>query len=228
MSVASERDPLLPTPTARGRQRFGSGRYLALLVPPLLVGLYAVLSTALAGTPAGLAVERPRDRARGLVPFPFDRPFVCERDHSHDPPNRWRVITHNASCAVPDPARPRSDEPELVPITHVDESGALVDALGRQRLLRGFNVAAKRAPYLPMSDRYHPSLSFSRSDMRLLATLGLNVIRLSLPWAAVQPDNRHSFDELYLERARSLVRRCAEEGLYVCASRSCRLLTCQA
>ena len=82
-------------------------------------------------------------------------------------------------------------------------------------LLRGFNVAAKRPPYLPMSDRFHPSLSFSRSDMRLLASLGLNVIRLSVPWASVQP-HRHSFDEAFLDAALALVRQSVEEGLYVC------------
>ena len=213
-----ERTPLLPsTPAAPSpRHRVSPARYVALLIPPALFGVYVVLSTLLAGTPAGLAVEQPSDRAGDLIPFPFDRPFVCPLDHSHDPPNRWRVITHNASCAVPDPAPRRSEAPELVAITHVDETGALVDGLGRQRLLRGFNVAAKRPPYLPMTDRFHPSLSFSRSDVRLLASLGLNVIRLSVPWAAVQPTDRDTFDEAYLDAALSLVRQSAQEGLYVC------------
>ena len=110
-----ERVPLLPSTPAPRRPHPSPLRYVALLGLPALCGVYAVLSTLFAPTPAGLAVEQPLDRAADLIPFPFDRPFVCPLDHSHDPPNRWRVITHNASCAVPDPAQRRSDAPGLVP-----------------------------------------------------------------------------------------------------------------
>jgi aryl-phospho-beta-D-glucosidase BglC (GH1 family) len=45
--------------------------------------------------------------------------------------------------------------------------------------------------------------------------LNMNLIRLSVPWEAVQPNDADSFDEDYLAQILSLVRRCRTAGIYV-------------
>jgi beta-glucosidase/6-phospho-beta-glucosidase/beta-galactosidase len=40
---------------------------------------------------------------------------------------------------------------------------------------------------VPISDHFDPVLSFSNEDAALLSSLGLNVIRLGVQWAGVEP-----------------------------------------
>ncbi|KZO96230.1 glycoside hydrolase family 5 protein [Calocera viscosa TUFC12733] len=102
-----------------------------------------------------------------------------------------------------------------VPITAVDVStNQIVDAHGRQRFFRGLNVVYKVAPFIPLIDRFDPHLSFNIDDLRVWNSLNLNVVRLNIPWAGVEPE-RDKYDEEYILKVRELVRLCAKEGVWV-------------
>lgn len=104
----------------------------------------------------------------------------------------------------------------MVPIVGVDPAGSLqfLDAEGRLRLLRGMAVTYKAPPYIPTTDSFHPVTSFAEQDIQQFKRLNLNLIRLGVPWAAVQPRPDY-FDEEYLARVLDLVRSCERAGLYV-------------
>ena len=129
-----------------------------------------------------------------------------QADAPHPTPN---VTSHFAS--------PRSGSRRLPSITHVDPtSGAFIDELGRTRVFRGMSISYKIAPFAPELDNFDPVLSFAEDDMRLFDKLNLNIIRLGISWAAVQPvKGPDGFDLEYLSRIKSLVQRCEDAGLYV-------------
>lgn len=119
-------------------------------------------------------------------------------------------------------ARNRTDEDRtskrvLPAITHVGtENGMFYDELGRVRIFRGVAISYKVAPYLPMIDAFNPITSFAEDDLRLLDKLNLNVIRLGISWAAVQPRRgKDWFDLEYLARIKQMVETWEEAGLYV-------------
>mmetsp|Transcript_60095 Transcript_60095/g.130335 ORF Transcript_60095/g.130335 Transcript_60095/m.130335 type:complete len:526 (-) Transcript_60095:108-1685(-) len=94
------------------------------------------------------------------------------------------------------------------------EGGRFLDADGRERFFRGVNVVYKDAPYLPHAEHFHANLSFVRDDAELLASMGVNLIRLGVMWPGVFPESRGHVEKAYLERARSIIRMAAEAGLY--------------
>jgi endoglycosylceramidase len=52
--------------------------------------------------------------------------------------------------------------------------------------------------------------------LRLFDKLNLNVMRLGISWAAVQPQKgEHGFDLAYLDKTRRMVEKAAEAGIYV-------------
>lgn len=119
-------------------------------------------------------------------------------------------------------ARNRTDEVRtskrvLPAITHVDkDNGMFYDELGRVRIFRGMAISYKIAPFLPMIDAFNPISSFAEDDLRLLDKLNLNIIRLGVSWAAVQPKRgADGFDMEYLARIRQMVQKWEEAGLYV-------------
>ena len=59
-----------------------------------------------------------------------------------------------------------------------------MDSAGRERLFRGINVVYKDPPYIPVVSAFHSNLSFVEADVDLLASLGVNLIRLGVLWPA--------------------------------------------
>ena len=62
-------------------------------------------------------------------------------------------------------------------ITVNPERQQLVDTYGREVFFHGTNVVIKQFPYHPETSGYGPH-SFWEADMKLLQSLGLNVVRL--------------------------------------------------
>ena len=90
------------------------------------------------------------------------------------------------------------------------------DEDGRVRVFRGMSVSYKLSPYHPDFERFDPVLSFADDDMRLFDKLNMNVVRLGISWAAVQPQRgSDGFDLDYLAKLKRLVERCEQAGLYV-------------
>ena len=105
---------------------------------------------------------------------------------------------------------------KISPIVAVDDNGYFIDSTGAIRIFRGMAVSHKLAPYLPITDHFDPVYSFSKFDFLLFEKLNLNIIRLGVSWAAVQPlRGTEGFDEVYLSKLRSFVQHCEACGIYV-------------
>lgn len=202
-------------------------------LPPLHSTLF-VLSLVLASlvTPASAwpILPRPSTGAKGYIPP--HRVFSTRPEFQALPPmpnpNRKILASHPGFVpALPEPG----DEPgsghrndtntpsgrRLPAITHVDkDNGMFYDENGRVRVFRGMAISYKIAPYHPELDKYDPILSFNEDDMRLFDKLNLNIIRLGISWAAVQPrKGADGFDLEYLAKIKRLVEKCQDAGLYV-------------
>ncbi|RGB29428.1 Glycoside Hydrolase Family 5 protein [Rhizophagus diaphanus] len=89
-----------------------------------------------------------------------------------------------------------------------------IDEFGRQRFFRGLNVVYKGFPYYPRIDAFDPVTSFTEEDMKILASVNMNVIRLGVLWAGVEPV-RGKYNETYLKIIKSIVDKCNLYGIYV-------------
>ena len=91
------------------------------------------------------------------------------------------------------------------------DGGGLVDAAGRQVVLRGVNVNAL-VEYWPYGE-LETVFPVGDDDPAAMAALGWNAVRLLLSWSRVEPDPG-TYDDGYLEDAAALVDRFADEGIY--------------
>jgi endoglycosylceramidase len=107
---------------------------------------------------------------------------------------------HPASLALP----ALHAEPDLA-------GGRIVDAKGREVLLRGVNVNAlvEYWQYGPIP----PAIPFDPADARILNGIGWNAVRLLVSWSRVEP-LPGVYDEAYLDQVAELVRLLARQNLY--------------
>lgn len=112
-------------------------------------------------------------------------------------------------------AHASTDKTDTTALQAVGISGRrFVDVNGRERHFRGVNVVYKDAPWIPRTTSFHSNLSFAQDDVDLLASLGVNLIRLGVMWPGVVPNKRGEVDTEYLNRARELIRMAAAAGIY--------------
>ncbi|KAI8817036.1 glycoside hydrolase superfamily, partial [Fimicolochytrium jonesii] len=105
--------------------------------------------------------------------------------------------------------------PPLAKIHKVDtRTSHLLDTHGRTRFFHGVNVVFKREPWYPPTEEFDPVTSFCDEDIRILASLNLNCIRLGVHWAGVEP-TRGAYSTAYLSAIRHIIQRCATLGIYV-------------
>ena len=95
------------------------------------------------------------------------------------------------------------------------------DASGRVRFFHGVNAVWKLKPYYPPSTEYPSPFAttldksyFDSRDAAFLADNGLNLVRLGVLWAGVEP-KRGVFDGAYLDRIQELVRMLGQRGVDV-------------
>ncbi len=103
------------------------------------------------------------------------------------------------------------------PVVHT-EGNLLKDEYGRTVMLRGINAGgrAKLPPFIPWqgdgnSDDFDSKLS---AYMDFPKVWGMNVLRLTVFWEAVEP-TRGSYDEAYLNLLEQMMATAQERGLYV-------------
>ena len=100
-------------------------------------------------------------------------------------------------------------------VVFVDDRGGedsdfnFYDAFGRARFFRGVNVVYKDPPFVPTMDTFHSNLSFVEEDADLLASMGINLIRLGVMWPGVNPREEGTTDRVYLENIRKIIKMCA-------------------
>lgn len=109
------------------------------------------------------------------------------------------------------------DAPSLPTRRLTVEGPRLLDALGREVVLRGVNVGnrAKMPPYLPFDVRAGESVAEAADDFfGRIEALGANAVRLTFAWEAYEP-TRGTYDEAYLAQYRGLLDAAHAHGLAV-------------
>ena len=91
----------------------------------------------------------------------------------------------------------------------------IVDEQGNTVILHGVNVAYKISPFLPPNTKsFNFDNSFSAEDADRLRSWGMNSIRLTIYWEAVEPV-RGKYNDAYLSKVEEIVDICAKRGIYV-------------
>jgi endoglycosylceramidase len=102
--------------------------------------------------------------------------------------------------------------PRLHAVPDRDGRGRIVDAAGRQVVLRGVNVNALARYW--KGTRFRTVFPLERRDPRRLRALGFDAVRLVVSWSRVEPAPGR-YDAAYLRRVRRTARRLTREGIYV-------------
>ncbi|MDX2165575.1 MAG: cellulase family glycosylhydrolase [Deltaproteobacteria bacterium] len=137
------------------------------------------------------------------------------------PPTATSSPTPTASATPPptdtaSPSPTATRDPLALPALRaapdVERGGRIVDADGREVLLRGANVNAY-AEYWQGSD-FPTVFPLAEEDPQRMAAIGWNAVRLLLSWSRVEP-SPGAYDEAYLATVRDGARRLVAAGLYV-------------
>ena len=89
---------------------------------------------------------------------------------------------------------------------------SFIDDKGRERIFNGLNFVDKHC--LPDEDgviRYHTDLT--EETLAALAAKGVNIIRLGVTWAAIEPEQGR-YNTVYLDGVREALRLCEKQGVY--------------
>jgi endoglycosylceramidase len=120
-----------------------------------------------------------------------------------------------ALVACSDAGTGGSSDPLRLPALHAEPDpvagGRIVDAEGREVLLRGVNVNALAEYWV--SSEFATTFPFGEADADAIAGIGWNTVRLLLSWSRVEPAPG-AYDEAYLDQAEAAVRSLAARGVY--------------
>jgi endoglycosylceramidase len=130
---------------------------------------------------------------------------------------RTLLLVLAAGCGAAPKGQPvDSAEDAGPPAVLRSEDGRLLDADGRQVLLRGINARVDGLFDVTFDDgrvALEEIPPFTRDDCGFLSReLGLNLLRLPVQWSGIEPD-AGSYDDDYLDRIGQLVDDCAAVGV---------------
>lgn len=91
------------------------------------------------------------------------------------------------------------------------DGGRIVDAEGREVLLRGANVNAYVEYW--SGNEFPTVFAFSEADARRMSEIGWSAVRLLLSWSRVEPVPGE-YDEAYVDEIEGAVRTLARHGIY--------------
>jgi endoglycosylceramidase len=112
------------------------------------------------------------------------------------------------ACIPSLPPGPGAEDPSFrLPALHAEPDplagGRIVDALGREVLLRGVNVNAF-VEYWAYDPGLFTTYPFTEADADAIAAIGWNVVRLLMSWSRIEPEPG-VYDEAYLDAVEAAV-----------------------
>ena len=110
------------------------------------------------------------------------------------------------------PPAPSDPLPALQSVPDAVDVGRIVDAAGREVLLRGVNVNA-HVEYWQYDEDLFTAYPFTEEDADMVAAMGWNMVRLLLSWSRVEP-SPGEYDEAYLDEIAASVAMLRERGVY--------------
>jgi len=110
------------------------------------------------------------------------------------------------------PPAPSDPLPALRAVPGTSSVGPIVDAAGREVLLRGVNVNA-HVEYWQYDPELFTTYPFTEEDADAIAAMGWNMVRLLLSWSRVEP-SPGEYDETYLDEIATSVAMLSERGIY--------------
>jgi len=110
------------------------------------------------------------------------------------------------------PPAPSDPLPALRAVPDPENVGQIVDARGREVLLRGvnFNTHVEYWQYDPERFTNYP---FTEEDADLMAAMGWTMVRVLMSWSRVEPEPG-VYDDAYLDEVAESVAKLAERGIY--------------
>ncbi|KAG0292853.1 hypothetical protein BGZ98_002438, partial [Dissophora globulifera] len=88
-----------------------------------------------------------------------------------------------------------------------------IDAQGRSRFFHGTNMVKKSFPWHLDVDNFVPSWSIVDKDIDLLKALNINIVRLGVHWAGVEPV-RGQYNQTYLDVTAGIIKKLQDNGIY--------------
>lgn len=120
--------------------------------------------------------------------------------------------TASPAAAVPSGASSHvSSLPLLHAVPDLRGSGRIVDAAGRQVVLRG--VAVNSLGQYGRATSIPPTAPFHAQDATVIHRMGWNVVRVIINWSRVEPSPGR-YDDAYLRRVAALVHELGRVGVY--------------
>ncbi|KAF3924654.1 hypothetical protein AA313_de0204269 [Arthrobotrys entomopaga] len=103
---------------------------------------------------------------------------------------------------------------DLSKIVRVDvASQQFIDVEGRSRHFHGTNMVKKKYPFHKDINTFIPGGSVVERDIEYLKELNVNVVRLGVHWAGVEPV-RGEYNQTYLDITHTIIKRLQDNGIY--------------
>ncbi|KAK3813055.1 MAG: glycoside hydrolase superfamily [Benniella sp.] len=88
-----------------------------------------------------------------------------------------------------------------------------IDAQGRSRFFHGTNMVKKSFPWHHDVNNFTPSWSIVDRDIELMKSLNINIVRLGVHWAGVEPV-RGQYNQTYLDVTQGIIKKLQDNGIY--------------
>ncbi|EWC43853.1 hypothetical protein DRE_07297 [Drechslerella stenobrocha 248] len=103
---------------------------------------------------------------------------------------------------------------DISKIVRVDvKSQQFIDAQGRSRHFHGTNMVKKSFPWHADVDNFVAGYSVVDKDIQYLKDLNINVVRLGVHWAGVEPV-RGVYNQTYLDITHRIIKKLQDNGIY--------------
>ncbi|EWC44765.1 hypothetical protein DRE_06543 [Drechslerella stenobrocha 248] len=103
---------------------------------------------------------------------------------------------------------------ELSKIVRVDvASQQYIDAEGRSRHFHGTNMVNKKFPFHKDVTTFIPGRSLVDHDIQILKSMNVNLVRLGVHWAGVEPV-RGQYNQTYLDITAGIIKKLQENDIY--------------